>query len=476
MELGLPSLRRVRQDRTLRDWLGSLPDAETRRRALLAAAQAWSRLSEGDLDAVEPWLDAAEAAMARDEVPLSEVAPIPRLSGPARARAAELRGLPAMVAVYRAAVAQARGDVAGTVAHAERALTLADPDDHGSRAAAAGFLGLAAWAAGDLVTAVDTFTGAVGSLRAAGKVTDELGGTVVLAQMLLAQGRPDDARRLYERALAAADRHGGPPLSTTGDLHVGLADVLREQGRLDAAREHLRIADELGTRGSLPENRHRWYVAAAGLCRARGDLDAAVALLDQAETHYLPGYFPDVRPIAAGRARVRIAQGRLDDARAWAARVGVDPADPSGYLAEYDRLTLARLLIAEGAAGTALGLLDRLLDAAEAAGRRGSVIEIRLVRALAREAGGDPAAADDLAAALADGVPAGYRRLFLDEGPPLERLLGRVAGTAAPAVRAQTAHLMTTPSGVQPAAAERGRGRRNSAVVRPRCCGCWRPS
>ena len=71
-------------------------------------------------------------------------------------------------------------------------------------------------------------------------------------------------------------------------------------------------------------------------------------MLDQAEPLYLPGFFPDVRPIAASRARVRLAQGRLDDAREWARERGVAPADPPTYLAEYDQLTLARLLVAEG--------------------------------------------------------------------------------------------------------------------------------
>jgi LuxR family maltose regulon positive regulatory protein len=124
---------------------------------------------------------------------------------------------------------------------------------------------------------------------------------------------------------------------------------------------------------------------------------------------------------------VRIAQGRLEDARAWAR--GVAPAD--SYLAEYDQLTLARLEVAEGDAEAALRRLDRVLDAA--AGRDGSLIEARLVRALAQQARGDAdAAGSDLAAALAAGVPAGYRRLFLDEGPPLLALLARPPAEARP--------------------------------------------
>src|SRR5205085_7782417 len=153
---------------------------------------------------------------------------------------------------------------------------------------------------------------------------------------------------LCERALAEAESHPGPVLSTTGDLHVALADVLREQGDLDAAAQHLETARELGDRASLLENRHRWYTATAALLRAQGDLDGAVAMLERAEPLFLPGYFPDVRPIAATRARVRIAQGRLDDARAWARERQVTATDPPAYVAEYDQLTLARLLVAEG--------------------------------------------------------------------------------------------------------------------------------
>lgn len=179
-----------------------------------------------------------------------------------------------------------------------------------------------------------------------------------------------------------------------------------------------------------------------------------------------------MRPIAATRVRARILQGRLDDARAWAQARGVAPTDPPSYLAEYDQLTLARLLIAEGDARGALGLVDRVLDDARAAGRDGSLIEACVVRALAHHANGDAdAAAADVAAALTAGMPAGYCRLFLDEGQPMADLLERAGRASAADVRTHAEHLRAaaqTPSGPAPAgrASEEGLSERERQVLR----------
>ncbi|HET9841405.1 MAG TPA: helix-turn-helix transcriptional regulator, partial [Nocardioides sp.] len=176
LELALADLRRRRENRALRDWLVALPEDLVRRRPLLAAGVAWTRLTVGDLEGVGTWLDAAEAGL---EVGLEagleaglEVRPplsIPPTGSPDPAvadRDSEFRSLPAMIEVYRASIAQARGDVDGTTSHARRALALSEPHDHMARSGAAGFLGLAAWAAGDLGTAVDTFTEALAAMHA----------------------------------------------------------------------------------------------------------------------------------------------------------------------------------------------------------------------------------------------------------------------------------------------------------------------
>ena len=184
--------------------------------------------------------------------------------------------------------------------HARRALDLAGPEDHFVRGGAAGFLGLAAWAAGDVEQALATFSEAVRSLHAAGNLVDELDSTVVLADMWVAAGpaepRPPAAT---SRRCGRRPSDGEPYPRATADLHVGLAELDRELDDLAGAEAHLETARVLGERASITENRHRWFVAMAQVRAARGDLDAAMQLLDQAEAllpaRLLPRRPPDRR-------------------------------------------------------------------------------------------------------------------------------------------------------------------------------------
>ena len=430
VEEALSEVRRARQDSQLLAWIRALPDSVVRPSPVLNIVAGWALMMTGDLDGLGARLDDADAALeagSRD----------PDLAA-TWADTDELRTAAATVLVYRASLSQARGDVAATVRHARAALDLAGTGDHLVRGAAGGFLGLAAWSAGDVDEALATFSAAVRSLHAAGNLVDELDATVILGDMWVAAGRPSRARRLYERALETATAGGEPFPRATADLHVGLAELDRELGDLTSAETHLETARVLAEAGSITENRHRWPLAMAQVRAARGDTDEASHLLEQAASLYRHGFYPDLRPIAALRARLQVAAGDLDAAATWARDVGLGVDDDPDFLHEHEHLTLVRLLLARGRASTgddreataltltgALRLLDRLEQAADAAPRAGSLLEIRVLRALAHHASGEiHAALTVLSQALASAPePESHVRVFLDEGAPMLDLL-----------------------------------------------------
>lgn len=337
--------------------------------------------------------------------------------------------------MYRAALALASGNLDGTVSYARTALSLAPQRDDLARAAAGALAGLASWTLGDLAGAYAAYTESVAGLTSAGFAADVLGCTITLGDLLRTQGRLTAAHRTYQRALdstpVAADAE---PLRGTADMQVGIAGVLLERNDLAAAREQLANSQRRGEHNGLPQNAYRSRVVLARLRQAEGDLDGALSLLDDAERVYVGDFAPNVQPVPAVRARLRLRRGELAQAREWAAERRLSAADETSYLREYEHLTLARVLLAEHRAGEhgsalrdAQHLLDRLLVAAESGGRRASVIEILLLQALAYEACGDrPAAVAALHRGVTLAEPEGYVRLFADEATPVAALLRAV--------------------------------------------------
>jgi LuxR family maltose regulon positive regulatory protein len=421
------------QSATWLGWVRTLPDELVRARPKLAVGFAWELLFAGELEAAEARLRDAERLLEprADRRDPSEAAS----AGTVLVSDEDARSLRASLAIARAFHAQALGDAAGTASHARRALALVPEASHYLRGLASAQLGLACWANGDLEPAFEHMAEAMARLQRAGSLLYATTCAYVLTDIRIAQGRLSDAAQICADALRLVTAQGGPVIQGTADLYLGLSEVCRERGEVEAAREHRLKSEALGKPAALDEWPYGLYLAQARLKQDQGDLDGALALLDAAERLYHRNPVPNVRPVAALRARVWLGQGRLAEALAWAQRRGLSVGDDLSYLREFEHLTLARVLIAryqrdgsEQPLQEAVGLLERLLKAAEDGGRLGSVIEILVLQALAHQAHGNlPLALVPLERALALAEPEGYVRLFVDEGPPMRELLTRLS-------------------------------------------------
>ena len=433
VELAFPAMRQGRQEAALLVWLRALPDEVVRSRPVLSVGYAWALVASGDFGDAEGHLQDAERW-------LGQVADLP--DGPDAMSAGvvvvnqdEFRFLAATIAIYRAVLSQFRGDVPATIRHAQRALDLSPEDDDLRRGAAGALLGLASWANGDLETAHRIYAEGMARVQRAGNLTDAIGAAIALADIRIAQGRLRDAMRTYEQALRLATAPASPPLRATADLHVGISEILREQGDLQAAGQHLQTSNELGEHNGFPQNRYRWYVVTARIREGEGDLDGALDSLHEAERLYVPDFNPDVRPLLAQKARLWVRSGRLADAIRWARERGLSADDDLSYLHEFEHITLARVLLVQSmrdrpdsSSREAMELLGRLLRAAEEGRRTGNVIEILVLQALAHHLNGDiPSALGPLERAMTLAEPEGYVRTFVDEGPPMAVILEAAA-------------------------------------------------
>jgi LuxR family maltose regulon positive regulatory protein len=421
IELAWAEMDRSRQSVTWLGWAKRLPDHLVRTRPVLSLGYAWAYLDTGEMEAANMWLQEAEHCLETktDFVIADEE---------------EFQYLPGSIAAARTYLALALGDMDGTIKYAQQALELFPEEEYLRRGTPGALLGLAFWSQGNLLEAQQAFADAMSSYEKAGNILFVITGAYVLADMELAQGRLRRAVSTYEEALELAQTHDDLVMRGAADLYTGLSELCLEQNDLPAAKAHLLKSKELGDEASLPRWHYRWCVAQAKIKEAEGNLDEALASLDEAERQYVRGPVPDIRSTAAMKARVWIKQGKLRNAQHWADEQELSVDDEPSYLREFDYITLARIKIAQcknnGAEcdiQEAMTLLACLLQAAEAGKRTGSKLEILVLQALAHEAVGNTSAAlEHLAQALALAEPEGYIRLFVGEGSPMVALLKRV--------------------------------------------------
>ena len=391
----------------------------------------------------------------------------PSTPGPTKATEdEELARVAGFVATARANIAyEGRGDLPSAIALNRRALELLANDERGSaRGIAAGNLSECLLDIGDLPAARVAIDEAIEISRAADHPAEVAWCLCHLGRLQTIQGRLSEAMKTYERVLRLTAEHDeAGVLLDIGLAHVRIGELLFEWNDLKAATHHLsegiklvlewvglgeatsrllevtETHDRLGrleevdadaAHGVVPG-----YIALARARQAQGDAEGAFETLQMVEQvaqneRMSPLWRSRTKTWAdAWRARLWVVEGELGAAERWARERKLSAQDEIVYSPESEvtYVTLARLLIAQGKHDEVSKLLDRLLEAAEAGGRRRTVLEVLVLKALALLAQNDePEAFAALRRALTLAEPEGYIRIFADEGAPMAELLRRL--------------------------------------------------
>ena len=404
---------------TLRRWLSALPAESVRDRPRLCLAQAFGAAQGFQVEELEALLDDAERAFA-----VSGDEPV---KASAERAVSVLANVPAAIAFLRALLARLRGEAALAADYNQQALAQLGREDWLMRTFVRWNLAVADWMGGRLGPAERGLAEVLAERRAAGQGFLATRVWYDLGQVQRAQGHLDAALATYRQALdTAGDGSSQPP--HLGMAHVGLAQVLYEQGKLDAALDHATRGVTLCRQLAFTAPLAAGLAVVARIRQAHGDAAAALEAMGEAgQVELSPQVIALLNPVPSQRAWLLLAQGDVNAAARWAKAADLSPDDEPDYPREPAHLVLARVLLAEDRPRQALALLERLLHAAVSQDRIGSVIDIQALRAIALAASGDePAAVAALAEALTLACPDGYVRVFADEGAPMRALLGRL--------------------------------------------------
>jgi LuxR family maltose regulon positive regulatory protein len=459
---------------TLRRWLSALPAESVRDRPRLCLAQAYGAARGFQVEALEARLDDTERAFAAsgDE----------RYEDPAGRPTSVLANVPAGIAFLRAVLAKLRGHAALAASCNQQALAHLAEDERLMRSFVRWNQAGVHWLDGRLGPAERGLAEVLADLRGVGEAVRRPGGEPTrvfgaaedgaedgaeffaaflamrvcyeLGQVQRAQGHLDAALATYRQALEGAAESSQPPY--LGLPHVGLAQILYERDELAAALDHATQGVMLCRQLAYTPPQATGLAVVARIRHAYGDPAGALEAMDEAgQTGLSPQVIPLLNPVPSQRVQLLLTEGDVHAAVQWTATAGLSPDDEPDYPREPAYLALARVLLAQDNPGPALTLLQRLLSAATGQGRAGSVIEIQALRALALAASGDhPGARGALTEALTLARPAGYVRVFADEGAPMRALTARLPG-ARPgrqhaARRTEPSYLATPPGLPEP--------------------------
>jgi LuxR family transcriptional regulator, maltose regulon positive regulatory protein len=394
-------------------WLGRLPEEYLDSRPQLSLYYLRALLQGGQMASAEIQLQRVEAHLHEHPNADSNM---------------EDRLLLGTIFAIRTMIAAVSAEPASALAQGREALRLLPEENTEIRAYGINSLAVAYYYLGNMVEAERIFAEGREMAQKAGNINSTVAAAVYQAKSLISQGRLKDAHQIIDHALNLGNPTGQSSQSrvtATALAYEILGRLLYEENRLDEAEQYLNESIEMGQQLAYGSALWSAYHTLARIQLIRGEHERAEALIEEAQ-RYRMSYtvLLPVRLMDAEQARTALFLGRSGDAERWESTYRSAQTGSASFTQEIEGLTQVRLYLSRNQPDLALALLDELHSKAGTSDRKGHLVEILALMALAQQAAGEtPLAVKTLRTALEMAEPEDYVRTFVDEGRPMAGLL-----------------------------------------------------
>lgn len=409
---------------TVRRWFDLLPDEIVRSDPTLSVDCAWTLFLSGQIGAVEERLNDAESLLAGQAGPLNSE---------------QVAELFCKINTLRAILYGIEGRPMRSTEVAQQVLKLLPDDRRSERGILLLTLAVNFRDVGDIAQASRSYADAVTLLLAGENIMAAIMAVEQLVRLLVMQGKLVQAVEVCQEMLDASAEFGASEqlrVLCSDMARANLSHVLYERNELADAETYVRQGIEQAKRGGFIQSLVIGNILLARILQARGDADGANKMLRAAiNSTQMDLQQMYQTELTACQVQLWLAQEQLDTASQWAHASDLSAEIETKLQNEYEHISLARVLVAQGRASSdgailtrAIGLIDRLALSAESAGRVGHLIDLLVLQALALDALGDlNQALSCLEQALGLARPQGFVRIFLNNGGPIIRLLKEAA-------------------------------------------------
>jgi len=394
------------------NWVARLPENALKNHPWLFTYHSWALLLTGQVEAVNPRLEDTEwllESFSDDDAKKQEMV-------------GYVAGLKAIQSLWQR-------DFRNGLNFANQAIENL-PESNWIRGYCAIVLGSSYWGSGDLSRAKDAYKESYLVGQASGSMMLAVSGGCNFAHAIELEGYLQEALELFQDLFELAEQDG-KVLPVAGYIHVEIARLFHELNQLDRASQHL--IDGIQLCKQLADGRAETigYGLLVRVQLAQGNIAEAVNTVQKAkDANPSPDTPFDLRGGEYPEVWLWLKENNFKNLDAWLKENRVK-VDEGSFFQRISFAMHARILIALGREHSngmyindALELLNRLLELIENNGWGKKVVEILALQALAYEVDGKThQAISTLERALTMAEPNGFIRTFVDEGPPMARLL-----------------------------------------------------